>query len=197
MDHIDLGPACATVAAVVRGVGDDQLAGPTPCPELSVAAMLDHLHGLSLAFVVAATREFDQLGFVDGAPEPSADSLVPDWRTAVPARLDELAAAWRSPAAWEGMTKAGGVDLPAEVCGLVALNEVVIHGWDLAAATGQPYPVDEATAATVHEFVAGFEAPDGAPDDNSLFGPPVEVPETAPALDQALGRTGRTPTWHP
>ena len=32
------------------------------------------------------------------------------------------------------MTRAGGVELPAEVMGNVALAEVVIHGWDVARA---------------------------------------------------------------
>lgn len=37
---------------------------------------------------------------------------------------------------------AGGVDLPRQVAGLVALDEVVLHGWDVAKATGQPYNVE-------------------------------------------------------
>ena len=40
--------------------------------------------------------------------------------------------------------RAGGVDLPGDVAGNVALAEVVIHGWDVARVTGQPY--DEAKA---------------------------------------------------
>ena len=43
------------------------------------------------------------------------------------------------------MTQAGGVDLPGEVAGLVALNELVVHGWDIATASGQDYRPDEAT----------------------------------------------------
>ena len=66
----------------------------------------------------------------------------------------ELAAAWRDPAAWEGMTRAGGVDFPAEVGGFVALTEVVIHGWDVASATGQPYDVDADSADAVLPHVS-------------------------------------------
>ena len=54
-------------------------------------------------------------------------------------RLAQLASAWQDETAWAGMTRAGGVDLPAEVAGRVAINEVVVHGWDLAAATGHDY----------------------------------------------------------
>ena len=54
-------------------------------------------------------------------PAPVDDPLPPDWRDLVPARLAELAEAWQQPDAWTGMTRAGGVDLPGEVAGLVAL----------------------------------------------------------------------------
>ena len=77
------------------------------------------------------------------------------------------------------MTRAGGIDLPGEVAGLVALDEVVIHGWDLAVATGQPYQPDDATAAVVHGFLAESrkeEVPE------SLFGPVVDVSADAPAV---------------
>ena len=36
------------------------------------------------------------------------------------------------------MTRAGGIDLPGEIMGPVALAEVVIHGWDVARAIGAP-----------------------------------------------------------
>ena len=45
------------VAAVVRGVRDEHLDRPTPCPGRSVAAMLDHLAGLALAFAAAGRHE--------------------------------------------------------------------------------------------------------------------------------------------
>ena len=57
-------------------------------------------------------------------------------------RLDQLAEAWADPAAWEGLTEAGGLTMPAEVAGTVALDEVVLHGWDLARATGQDDRLD-------------------------------------------------------
>ena len=56
MDTIDFGPATRAVTAVLAGIRDDQLADPTPCPDFSVADLLDHLSGLSLAFTLAATQ---------------------------------------------------------------------------------------------------------------------------------------------
>ena len=78
-------------------MADDQLAGPTPCADTSVAALLDHLMGLSLAFTWAA-RKSTAAGGGAGAPGPgstSAGHLDPKWRTLLPERLDALVAAWR------------------------------------------------------------------------------------------------------
>lgn len=87
---------------------------------------------------------------------------------------------------------AGPVEMPADAAALVALNEVVVHGWDLARATGQEYEPDAEAVATCRAFVASFDAP---ADDGGLFGPPVDVPDDAPELDRLIGATGRRPDW--
>ena len=60
-------------------------------------------------------------------------------------------------------------------------------------ATGQEYDPDPAAVDACAGFVAGFDGPA----DGTLFGPPVEVPDSAPALDRLLGATGRDPGWAP
>ena len=191
MTMLDLGPTAAEVARVVAGVRNDQLTGPTPCTDTPVAALLDHLVGLTYAFRLSAEKTP-----LPGAPQFRADSLPADWRTRLPAQLDELVAAWRKPEAWEGLTEAGGVRLPAGAIGLVALNEVLVHGWDLAAATGQPYRPDDASAQACLGFAADFAA--GNPEArNSIYGPVVPVPDDAPVFDRLLGQTGRDPGWSP
>jgi uncharacterized protein (TIGR03086 family) len=91
------------------------------------------------------------------------------------------------------MTRAGGVDLPGQVGRLVALDELVLHGWDLARATGQSYDCDDATADACMAFVAGFDE-GGTP---GLFGPAVGVGPDASAFEQVLARSGRDPQWTP
>jgi uncharacterized protein (TIGR03086 family) len=188
---IDLTGACTEVARVVAGVRDDQLTDPTPCEGTPVAGLLDHLTGLTLAFRLAAAK----IPPGDG-PRASADALAPDWRDRAPGQLDALAAAWREPAAWEGLTEVGGVTLPGGAAGVVGLNEVLVHGWDLAVATGQPYSPDQGDAATCLAFAAEFAA--GAPEArNSIYGPAVPVPDDAAPFDRLLGATGRDPGWRP
>lgn len=189
MPMLDLGPAATAVARVVAGVRNDQLTAPTPCEGTTVAGVLGHLAGLAYAFRMAAEKTP-----VDGTASTDPAHLPTDWRTYVPTQLDALAAAWRDPAAHEGTTAAGGVEMPAEVAVVVALDEVVVHGWDLAVATGQPYTVDDAAAEACRAFADSFGDEDRPPD---LYGPRVPVPDDAPALDRLLGATGRDPGWVP
>ena len=192
---VDLAPAAERLAALVRGVPEDRLGGPTPCPDYTLGDLLDHVDGLSLAFTAAATKQ----GGGPGAQGPSGDAsrLGADWRDRIPTLLAALAQSWREPEAWTGMTSAGGVDLPGEVAGLVALDELVIHGWDVAVASGQPYTVDEPSLAAVHGFVAQFSGPGQEASRAGLFGPVVDVPQEAPLLDRVIGMTGRDPGWSP
>lgn len=189
---IDLHPATLALTGIVTGVGDDQLDARTPCTGSSLGDLLDHVDGLALAFTAAAKKtpvEGDRQG-----PSADASRLGPDWRTRLPERLATLAAAWADSEAWSGMTAAGGVELPGEVAGLVALNEVIVHGWDLAVASGQPYSAEPALVEAAYGFVqaAVAENPEGSP---GLFGPPVPVPDDASLLDRLLGLTGRDPAW--
>jgi uncharacterized protein (TIGR03086 family) len=186
--HPDLEPAARRMAALVEAVPDDALGRPTPCEDYTVGDLLDHIGGAALAFTAAAVKQ--PLG---AAPAGDAANLAPDWRTSIPRAVGAEAEAWRNPDAWTGMTAAGGVDLPGEVAGVVALDELVIHGWDLAKALGRPAGYDgpglDAVLAMVTQFrEAGAEG---------LFGPAVAVPDGAPLLDRILGLAGRDPGWLP
>ncbi|WP_029433189.1 TIGR03086 family metal-binding protein [Blastococcus sp. URHD0036] len=184
-----LAAAATETARVVTAIRDDQLPAATPCADTPVAALLDHLDGLTLAFRLAAEKR------VGGTASASADALTPDWRTRIPQRLAALAAAWRDPAAWEGDAEAGGVTMPAQAMAAVAVDEVLVHGWDLAVAVGAPYRADPGATEVATGFV--FAATGEGPPVEGLFGPPVDVPAEAPAFDRLLGRTGRDPGWRP
>lgn len=186
----DFAPATRAVADVVRKVSDDQLALPTPCPAYTVADLLDHLGGLALAFTGAARKQ--PLG---GAGEGHGDRLPDGWRDVIAARLDELAEAWRDPAAWTGMTAAGGIEMPGDEGGRVAINEVVTHGWDLAVATGQEYAVDPASVAAATALVSLFSGPGTEEMRGDAFGPEVSPPADATELERLIALNGRNPRW--
>jgi len=186
----DLQPAAQAVAELLPAIADDQLTAPTPCPDYRVRDLLFHVLGLSVAFRDAARKDLGPTTAT--APSHMTPELPAQWRSAIPARLDELAAAWREPDAWEGMTQAGGVTLPASVAGQVALNELVVHGWDLARATGQAFdPAESAVRGSYEMLAASTEPAQREP----IFGPVVPVPDEAPLLDRAIGLSGRDPAW--
>jgi uncharacterized protein (TIGR03086 family) len=190
---IDLEPAARRVAELIRNVRPDQLDWPTPCPAYNLGALIDHVGGLSLAFTDAAEK--DPAGASAQGGSGDAARLGDDWQSRIPGELEVLAAAWKDPAAWDGMTAAGGIEMPGEVAGMVALDEVVIHGWDIAQSLDEPYECDAATLEAVHDFVASFSPPDARSEEDGLFGPAVPVPDDAPLLDRIVGMTGRDPHW--
>lgn len=80
------------------------------------------------------------------------------------------------------MTEAGGLRMPADVMGAVALDQLVVHGWDLAGATGQSFTCDpgqHGSRPCFHRRVCAA-ARDG------LFGPVADDPRMRPTFDRAL-----------
>jgi uncharacterized protein (TIGR03086 family) len=188
---LDFAPPVRQLRSLLLGITDDHLRVPTPCPDWSVGDLLDHLIGLSAAFTQVAQKRSDLPGIDGPPPPPSAARLSAHWRSRLPVVLEELAIAWRVPSAWEGTARAGGVTLPATVMGLVAVNELIMHGWDLARATGQQYAADPRLLEPLIEFLS--QGPrEGTP---GTFGPVVEVEDEAELLDQAVALAGRNPRW--
>ncbi|MEU3264253.1 MULTISPECIES: TIGR03086 family metal-binding protein [Streptomyces] len=189
---LDLEPAARRIAVLLDGVDDARLGGPTPCPDYAVRELLGHLAMLAAAFRDAARKDLGP--GTATAPDAALPVLDDGWRETLPRRLEELTGAWRSPDAWTGMTRAGGVELPGEVAGAVALDELVVHGWDLARSTGQPYAAGEDELRACAALLAPDE---DDPDRGGIFGPPVPVKDGAPLLDRVIGLSGRRPDWRP
>ncbi|AYN41962.1 TIGR03086 family protein [Streptomyces dangxiongensis] len=193
MTGVDLGPQARIVARLAGAVTDARLTGATPCPDLTVRNLLGHLLTLSVAFRDAARKNLGPT--TDTSPDAVVPDIGPGWREELPGVLDELAGAWREPAAWTGRTRAGGVDLPGAVAGAVVADELVIHGWDLARATGQDYTPDPAALDAAHGFLlAAAEDPGRG---KAPFGPVVPVPADASLLERTVGLSGREPGWRP
>jgi uncharacterized protein (TIGR03086 family) len=190
-ETIDFKPTTELVAGLLDGVDDDRLADPTPCGRYTQGQLLNHLFGVCLAFTAAARGERGPHN--DAAPGEPAQSLDAEWRGDLKEHLRTLADAWSEPSAWEGDAVAGGVTLPSAVMALVALNEVAVHGWDLARATGQDYELDPGTVATLTAFV-GQDADDQAAREG-IYGPVVQVGDDATPQDRLIAITGRDPNW--
>ncbi len=106
-----------------------------------------------------------------------------------------MARAWREPAAWEGTTRIAGSDGPADIIGLSAASELVVHGWDVARARGQKYDPGPAAIGAARRFLSLFASPDAPAGPDVAFGPSREVPDDAPELDRVAALAGRDPRW--
>jgi uncharacterized protein (TIGR03086 family) len=190
---LDFDPPVRQLRALLLGVNPHDLATPTPCENWTIGDLLDHIMGLSWAFTQTARKLTDAPGTSGPPPQPSAANLPPHWRSRLPVLLEDLATAWKDPAAWTGTAQAGGVTMPATAMGTVAMNELIMHSWDLAKGTGQEFAADPRTLEVLIEFLS--QGPrEGSP---GLFGPVVEHLDEPSLLDQALALAGRDPAWRP
>jgi uncharacterized protein (TIGR03086 family) len=190
---VSLEPATSEMSQLLGRVSDAMLGWVTPNPGVSLGDLIDHVGGLALAFAATAAKDVDPLS----GPPPLGDAerLGPDWRTRIPRDLAALAVAWEDPSAWTGQTRAGGVDLPGEVAALVLLNELVVHGWDIAVASGQRLSPDPAVLAAVHGYLIQLRG--GNPGPAGGLGAVFAVSAERPLLDQVIGLAGRDPDWRP
>src|SRR3954447_20129411 len=150
MRRPEIETAAGRMSGLVGAVDDADLERVTPCADYRVAALLDHIDGLVAAFVAAGTKTQDPS---EDPPGPGdANDLRPDWRTALPADLDALVAAWRSDDAYEGTITAGSLSMPADAVAVVASEGRVVHGWDLARALDRPYDATAGELSVIDDF---------------------------------------------
>lgn len=193
MSIVDLRPGAQRLAHLIARVGDDELVKPTPCPSYTLGDLIEHVGGLALSFTAAANKDGGR--YVEGAPPGDASRLGEDWRVRISRDLTALAEAWRKPAAWAGTTRIAGMDAPAEMVGLTAADELVVHGWDVARATGQPYACEPELLAAAESFLDQFASPGAPAGPDVAFGPSRQVPVGAPELDRVVALAGRDPGW--
>jgi uncharacterized protein (TIGR03086 family) len=181
--------AIASTAGVVKGVGADQLAAPTPCTEWNVGALLNHMIGsLWLCADLFADRAPRHATAPGGLP--AADLVGGDPASAY---AEASAAALTSARVGDTLTRTHATpfgDMPGPVLAGFTALDVVVHGWDLAKATGQTIDLDAELAAHVLAF-----AEQAITDDNRepRIGPAVPVGADAPVTDRLVAFLGRQP----
>ncbi len=70
----------------------------------------------------------------------------PGYQADYVAQIDRSVRAWSDPQAWEGDIGVMGDATPAADVAAMLIMETVLHGWDVAKATGQEYACDDAVA---------------------------------------------------
>ena len=170
-----------TLAKVVATIGPGQLSAPTCCPEWDVRGLLNHILGGAIMYTLVNAGE--------AAGEDAGDVIGDDAVHALAVTSAANLASWRQPGALDGDRCYPWGTFPAGAGLVINVGEVALHSWDLARATGQTAEIDPDVAQVIHDFYRRI--PMERMRATGVYGPEVDVPETAPIQQRLLGFLGR------
>jgi uncharacterized protein (TIGR03086 family) len=162
-------------AAKVQGA-TTKLDSDTPCDDWDVRSLLNHVLDTQRYFVSAARGEDAS----PPSPEPPAllsDDPVADFDRARKETLTTFSA--------PGVIEKTGPSLG------IAFSDLLLHGWDLASATGQEAEMPDGLAEAAYGMIHGRFTDDQR---KGVFKPEVAVASDASAQDKLLAYTGRDPS---
>ena len=165
---------------LVEGIDSAQLGLPTPCAKFDVAGVLEHMIGGATAFAPAFRGETPA-----GDGEATGGSVQDRWRAAMKELLDAV----HSDGAQERTVAAPFGEVPGSVFARFVAFDGLVHGWDLATATGQAYAPSEALVGEVTEFARN--ALQAEMRDGDTFAAESTVPADAHPLEQLVAFSGR------
>ncbi len=167
---------------IVHAVKADNYAAPTPCSELDVRGVLNHLLG-GLDMLKAAA-DGGKPAMPDGEQFDADPGKVYDERRA------KLLESMRAEGVLDRNWEMPFGSMPGTMMAGIAFWEHLVHGWDLAKATGQDTTIPDDLANEALELVTPMDAMLRMP---GVCGPKVEVPESASVTDRLVGFLGRQP----
>ena len=187
MDASMYARALEGTGTVVAGTRREQFSDPTPCTDWDVRTLLNHIIGGCIT--VAAGAEGRAVP-IDGPDDHTEEDHVAAFeRAAADARR-----VFEAPGALEReFTLPWGNSPGAAALGL-ALADAVVHGWDLAQATGQRLPIDDDIAEAVYGMTSSMMQPNGSYPRGDSFKDPVELGEDASPGEKMLAYLGRKPS---
>ncbi len=164
------------LGAVLASITPDQLDRPTPCVDYTVRGVLEHMIGGATGFA-AAYRGVTPI-------EPDMSEPL----TALPIALEDLFEAISAPGALDGTVQAPFGEVTRETFARFVVLDGLVHGWDMASATGLPYDPPDELVAAVDAFAR--EALDPLRD-GQTFANAVEPAGDASPIDRLAAYTGR------
>ena len=178
---IRLTTALPITGELVSRIEPEHWSLPTPCSEWTVRGVVNHLVVGHLRFTSA----------LDGGPPPSdADLLGADPVGAYRSSADAMVAAFRVDGALDRPVTIPAGTLPGLVACELRVVEALVHGWDVARATGLPlsFPDDLVGASLGFSRSQLSRLPSG----RTRFAPPQEISDDAPPLDRLAALLGRS-----
>ena len=179
--------AVAQTESVVAAVVPAQFGLPTPCDQYDVRDLLSHIVG-GLNRIALVGEGADAL-----AIPPRADGVPDDgWLAAYQAAAARSRAAWADDAKLDALFEVPWGKVPGRIAVSGYVQEITVHGWDLAKATGQPTELDPDLASWVLAVAQRILPPE--PRGGEVpFGPVIPVPPDAGLYARLAAWLGRQP----
>jgi uncharacterized protein (TIGR03086 family) len=169
--------ALAVIQPILRGLTSEDRPKATPCTEFTCHELAEHLFGslTGLGAMAGATVVNPEEGSLENRVSVMAAQVIDAWRTV------DLDGTVPGP---------GGSRMPASIGAVILPIELVLHGWDLAQASGQRIHISDELV----EYVRGMAetvVPDGR--GRGAFAAEVTPADDATVVDRLAAYTGRTP----
>jgi uncharacterized protein (TIGR03086 family) len=161
-------------AEKVAGAGD--LDAPTPCDEWSTRTLLDHMLDTQRYFLSAARGESAS------PPGPNPPALLTD---DPPGDFRQVQADVLDAFGQEGVVEKTGPALG------IAFADLLLHGWDVAQASGQDATMPEGLPQAAYDAIHGRFTEDQR---KGVFKPEIAVGDDASPQQRLLAYTGRNPS---
>ena len=185
MDSNQYRRALLNTGRIVVGVRPEDLPKPTPCKDWDVRLLLNHIIGGNKMFAeLARGGRVESSGVMD-------DYTLPDPGSNYLASADDVLAAWAEPGALERRVHMTFGDIPGSAAVSIHFLDIVVHGWDLARATGQDTTIEPDIAAEALDISHGLLSPELRA--TGVFGPEVELSDDHPLHDRLVAFMGRRP----
>jgi uncharacterized protein (TIGR03086 family) len=165
------------LGGVVSGIRPDQLDNPTACANFTVRGVLDHMVGGATMFAAAFRGETP--------PAPPSGDVLENFEPV----LGNLFEAMHEPGALDRTVEAPFGAVPGDVFARFVVLDGLVHGWDMATATGQPYHPSDELVAEADAFARATLDPLR---DGETFAAAVEPPADATPIERLVAYTGRT-----
>jgi uncharacterized protein (TIGR03086 family) len=174
-DLLDLYDRASSWATEKVAGATEMLDNKTPCDDWDVRTLLDHILETQRYFLSSARGE-------DASPPgPTPPATLTDDPVA------DFGAVQRDMLAAYG--ERGTIERTGPALG-VAFSDLLVHGWDVARATGQDETMPDGLAAAAYESVHGKFTDEQR---KGMFKPEVPIGDDASPQDRLLAYTGRDP----